>query len=158
MKKALLLLIIFLLIPVSIRFDNAVAAEATFTAELHGSNEVPPVKSAASGEATFTVVDNGNALRYKVTVDSLENVTAAHIHMGKADENGPVLVFLFRGPEKKEVFSGVLAEGTIKASDLFDTLKGKSVADLIAKMKAGDTYVNVHTTQNPPGEIRGQIK
>ena len=158
MKKAFLLLIMFLMIPVSVRFDNAVAAEQTFSAELHGSNEVPPVKSAASGEAIFTVIDNGNALKYKVTVDNLDNVTAAHIHLGKADENGPVLVFLFKGPEKKGAFSGVLAEGTIKASDLFDTLKGKSVSDLIAKMKAGDTYVNVHTTQNPPGEIRGQIK
>ena len=158
MKRAIIFLIMFLLIPVSIRFDNAVAAEQTFTAELHGSNEVPPVKSKASGEATFTVVDNGKALKYKVTVDNLNNVTAAHIHMGTPDENGSILVFLFKGPEKKGTFSGVLAEGTITAADLFDTLKGKTVADLIAKIKAGDTYVNVHTTQNPPGEIRGQIK
>lgn len=158
MKRVTLLLVMLLLIPVSVRFDSARAAEQTFTAQLNGKNEVPPVKSTATGTATFTVTDDGKALTYKITVDSLENVTAAHIHMGKSGENGPILVFLFRGPEKKGIFSGVLTEGTISASDLLDTLKGKTVEDLIAKIKSGDAYVNVHTTQNPPGEIRGQIE
>jgi hypothetical protein len=53
--------------------------------------------------------------------------------------------------------NGVLAEGTITAADLVGPLSGKSLSDLMTDVMAGETYVNVHTTQNPAGEIRGQI-
>ncbi len=37
-------------------------------------------------------------------------------------------------------------------------MKGKTTADLISAMSSGDTYVNVHTSKHPKGEIRGQIE
>jgi hypothetical protein len=37
-------------------------------------------------------------------------------------------------------------------------LQGKTIADLVADIKAGNAYVNVHTTEHPGGEIRGQIQ
>jgi outer membrane receptor for monomeric catechols len=54
-------------------------------------------------------------------------------------------------------FNGVLAEGTITADNLVGTLAGQSLGVLIEMIKAGNAYVNVHTSQFPPGEIRGQI-
>ena len=59
---------------------------------------------------------------------------------------------------KKGKFTGVLARGTITAANLVGPLKGKAVEDLVRDIRAGDAYVNVHTTAHPAGEIRGQIK
>ena len=54
--------------------------------------------------------------------------------------------------------NGVLAEGTITSANLTGPLAGKTIKDLINVMRSGNAYVNVHTKQNPAGEIRGQIK
>jgi hypothetical protein len=51
-----------------------------------------------------------------------------------------------------------LAEGTITEDDLVGGLAGESLEVLIEEIKAGNTYVNVHTSQNPGGEVRGQIR
>jgi hypothetical protein len=48
----------------------------------------------------------------------------------------------------------ILADGTFTAANV----SGISYADLVAAIRAGDTYVNVHTTQFPGGEIRGQLR
>jgi hypothetical protein len=53
---------------------------------------------------------------------------------------------------------GLLAEGTITAADLVGPLAGMSIDDLLAEMRAGNAYVNVHSEANPGGEIRGQIQ
>ena len=52
----------------------------------------------------------------------------------------------------------MLAEGNFNASALIGSLAGKSVVDLVALFQGGQVYVNVGTTQNPKGEIRGQIR
>jgi hypothetical protein len=36
-------------------------------------------------------------------------------------------------------------------------MQGKTISDLATAMKNGSTYANIHTEQNPNGEIRGQI-
>jgi hypothetical protein len=52
---------------------------------------------------------------------------------------------------------GPLAQGNFTAADLKGPLAGKQLFDLVNMIKNGDAYVNVHTTQNPEGEIRGQL-
>ena len=52
---------------------------------------------------------------------------------------------------------GTLAKGKITAQELMLSYKGKTLNDLIDAMKSGNTYINVHTTKYPDGEIRGQI-
>jgi len=116
----------------------------TYTATLSGANEVPAVESDATGTATVTI--DGNVLSWRVEVKGLDNPTMAHIHGAAAGENGGVLVPLFR-EDKGEDFSGVLTEGKTTVED-----------DVIAAIRAGNAYVNVHTEANPRGEIRGQLE
>jgi len=153
MKK--LYLIIFLLVVGLATFSFA--AEKSFKAMLSGSESVPAVATMAKGDATFTLIKDGKALSYYVTVSDIENVTAAHIHLGKKGENGPP-VALITNEKKAGKFSGTLAEGTITEKELMGSLAGKSVKDLVKQIKKGNAYLNVHTDKYPNGELRGQIK
>jgi hypothetical protein len=83
----------------------------------------------------------------------------AHIHMGKAGENGDPVVDLLNTPtsKDKDTAYGMIFRGNITDSSLKGALQGKTLDDLAAAMDSGDTYVNVHTAANPDGEIRGQL-
>jgi hypothetical protein len=54
-------------------------------------------------------------------------------------------------------FTGTLAEGDITASTLVGSLQGRTVGELVEDINNGQCYVNVHTSANPGGEIRGII-
>ena len=128
-----------------------------FRTHLSGENEVPSVETMADGQAIFQLSKDGTELSYKLIVDNIENVRMAHIHMAPAGSNGGVVAWLY-GPELIEgVFEGVLSEGVITDSDLVGALTGMTIMDLVHEISEGNTYVNVHTVQNPGGEIRGQI-
>ena len=148
--------LVILLITVSVAISFA--AERNFKAHLSGKEEVPPVATKAQGQAHFKLSKDGTKLEFKLNVANIENVTAAHIHLAPKGDNGPVVVTLFSGPTTEGKTTGTLAEGTITAADLVGPLAGKPLSDLIKQMEAGNTYVNVHTTQHPAGEIRGQIR
>ncbi|WP_414811861.1 CHRD domain-containing protein [Paenibacillus algorifonticola] len=128
-----------------------------FRAFLKGRNEVPPVKTAATGDAILRLNRTNNQLLFKLVIRNINRVTQAHIHLGKRGENGPVVAFLF-GPSKFgiTVRRGVI-RGILRNNDLVGPLKGKTIRDLIREFERGNAYVNVHTIQNPNGEIRGQI-
>src|SRR5512135_1613072 len=101
MKK--LYLIIFLLV-VGLA-TSSFAKDKSFKAMLSGSEIVPAVETMAKGDATFTLIKDEKALSYYVTVSDIENVTAAHIHLGKKGENGPP-VALISNEKKAGKFSG----------------------------------------------------
>jgi hypothetical protein len=95
------------------------------------------------------------ALNYKIRCNNITAVTMAHIHgPADADNNANIMVALFTGPTTGDV-NGILATGSIKRA----TYSGGTAAfdDLIAKMRTDQTYMNVHTTANTGGEVRGQI-
>jgi hypothetical protein len=151
-------LLVFLVLASVLTVSVAYAAEKHFHAKLTGKEEVPSVKTKASGKADFKLSKDGKQLSYKLTVKNIENANAAHLHKGKKGVSGPVLANLFTGPKKEGKFSGVLAEGNLTDKDLADELQGKTLADLENLIKAGEVYVNVHTDGHPDGEIRGQVK
>jgi hypothetical protein len=132
-----------------------------FRAHLSGKEEVPANDSRATGQAIFQLSKDGTELRYKLIVANIQNVTQAHIHRAPAGANGPVIVWLYPSAPPSELIpgrtSGVLAEGVITGDDLVGQLAGEELSALIDEIKAGNTYVNVHTQQFPPGEVRGQI-
>ena len=149
-------LIATLVILVALVSVGSAENEKNFAASLRGSNEVPPRDTNATGNAIFRVL-NDDEIYYKLIVGNIDNVVAAHIHLAAEGVNGPVVVGLFGGPNTGEQTEGILAEGIITAGDLVGPLSGLTLEDLIEAMAAGNTYVNVHTTQFPGGEIRGQI-
>jgi hypothetical protein len=139
--------------------------------DLRGRNEVPPHQTPASGEAVFRVSDDGS-VSYKLFVEDIRNPFMAHIHRAAAGANGPVVVWLFPstapapGPASSGPRDGLIAEGTFTAKDLVGPLKNGTLAQLLDAIRAGNAYVNVHTSDGtatpgpgnfPGGEIRGQL-
>jgi hypothetical protein len=128
----------------------------TFEATLTGAAERPdPVTTDATGSATVEVDEDGN---FEVEVEDITDVTMAHIHVGDANTAGPVVVTLFNtGTPESFTDRETLAEGTFTEADITPAGGVTTMDDLLAAMEAGNTYVNVHTSANPTGEIRGQL-
>jgi hypothetical protein len=153
---------------------TALAAGRNFRTHLAGRYEVPVRETQAQGQAIFQLNKEGTALEYKLIVANIENVLQAHIHLGPADNTGPIVVWLYPAPDQQTPrpipgrSDGVLAEGTIQAEHLLGPLAGQPLSALLAAIEAGNTYVNVHTNDLiappntgpgdfPGGEIRGQL-
>jgi hypothetical protein len=147
--------------------NNTPSGEATnFSATMTGAEEVPAVPSTATGTATLTI--SGTQINYTVSVTNLQNPVVSHIHIAPIGDNGPVRLNLCGTGAPVPACAtgnGVLATGsngtTVGSPPItFD--------DLVAAMRAGTAYVNVHTDDGQPpsntgpgdmasGEIRGQI-
>ncbi len=146
------------------------ATPPDFLAGLSGDQEVPPRATDAGGVALFRIVEDGNAILYRLMVSDIQNITAAHIHLGPKGVNAPVVVFLAGNfPPGGGPFDGVLAEGRFDSSNLIGPLAGQDFSVLIQAIRTGGTYVNVHTNDGvapadtgpgdfPGGEIRGQVQ
>jgi CHRD domain len=140
-------------VSISINSNSAVfAITSKYAAKLSGQNEVPPNTSKATGEASF--ISSNKDLTFSISATGITSATAGHIHQGKPGENGPILVTLFNNTSPTNT---VEEKGVITASMLEGPLKGKTISNLITAMENGDTYANIHTTQHPKGEIRGDI-
>ena len=122
-----------------------------FSAMLSGGEEVPPVDTAATGVASFTV-EGGESIKYDMNVTGMDKV-----HNAPKGENGEVVVTLFKADSPTGQISGSLANGSITASNLEGQMQGSPFRDIIRALERGEAYVNVHTEKNPNGEIRGQI-
>jgi len=134
----------------------ALGAKNRYSADLNGQQEVPPVKTQATGDLKLNLYKGG--LSFELTVSDLTSPVAAHLHRGKRGENGPPIAGLFGGPAKVGMFSGVLAQGLITEENLLGELQGKKVSDLVRLIRSGNIYVNILTGTFPDGEIRGQVK
>jgi hypothetical protein len=141
---------------------NSASAQQKFMIKLSGSNEVPAVNTAGTGVAIFQLSPDRKSLNYQLDLTKMNGVMGAHIHSGKQGENGPVLAGLFNaamgGPPTGAV-NGQLypIKGTITSAHLQGPLAGKHISDLVKLLKTGGAYINVHTSQNQNGEIRGQV-
>jgi CHRD domain len=148
-------LVSFSLTHINLAFAQENEQTEPFSAMLSGG-EVPPVDTAATGVASFTV-EGGESIKYDVNVTVMDKVTAAHIHNAPKGENGDVVVTLFKADSPTGQISGSLANGFITASNLEGQMQGSPFRDIIRALERGEAYVNVHTEKNPNGEIRGQI-
>src|SRR5262245_20663744 len=132
---------------------------------LTGYQEATPaaVSSVATGSFLATIDDDTGTIDYTLSYTGLEaSATVAHIHFGNRSTNGGVAVFLCGGGGKPvcPTPSGTVT-GTITAADVVGPT-GQGIApgeldELIRAIRAGVAYANVHSTQFPMGEIRGQI-
>lgn len=129
-----------------------------FFARLVGEEEVPPVQTNAHGETVLQLNEDHTRLQYRLTVNNLQRFTEAHIHLGARGENGPVVAFLF-GPAVPSIsVTKAVVTGVVTENDLVGPLEDQPFSELVRHMRAGNTYVNVHTERHPAGEIRGQIR
>lgn len=162
-----LLVILALLVFTSAVYASPPDAK-NFVAPLSGAEEVPARDTLARGNAIFHLREDGTVLEYKLIVANILNVAAAHIHCAPSGENGPVGVTLFVGSAGSGRFDGVIASGAITAPDPGNACGWETLDDVVAAMRSGNTYVNVHTNDGvaptntgpgdfPGGEIRGQI-
>jgi hypothetical protein len=131
----------------------------SFSSQLSGSQETPPLQTDMNGQARF-FVSNNNEIDYDLDVFNGKDVTEAHLHCAVPGQPGPIVVGLFNGGPQN--VDGELASGTITSSSIASTAKNcatpiTSLSDLVSEIKKGNIYVNVHTSQNPQGEIRGQL-
>jgi Cu/Zn superoxide dismutase len=113
----------------------------SFDAVLDGDQEFPAVETSGRGVGIITVSPDLSSVNYHIIVDSLSGpITGAHFHAGVAGSNGGVVI------------------------DLTDDINGNIISgsapltlDLLNTMLSGGLYINVHTDENPGGEIRGQV-
>jgi hypothetical protein len=114
----------------------------------------PPATAPWASSCAATASD------YSIEINGLSAITGAHLHSGAAGVNGPIRIALYPGPGSNfsttpsARFDGQFYEGSFEASDV----TGISFSDLVAGMRAGTVYGNVHTSAFPGGEIRGQVQ
>ena len=134
-------------------------------ASLNGYEETPSVSTVAKGRFRAEIDRDGDSIDYKLSYEGIEGGTAnaAHIHLGQRHTAGGVSAFLCGGGDKPACPTpGGTVEGTIDAADVVGPAAQGILAgqlnELVRALRAGATYVNVHSTTFPGGEIRGQVK
>ena len=128
---------------ISILIFSTSFAQTHFSAKLTGAQENPAVTSSATGTGSFVLTDAG--LVFTVTMEGLE-FTSAHFHNAAVGVNGGVVRTITND------FAGKTASGVWRSTD-----SEPLTDELIAELLTGNIYVNIHTTANRGGEIRGQV-
>lgn len=134
-----------------------------FRAHLNGRQQVPQRDVLGQGQAIFQLSKDGEELRFKINVANVENVIGLHLHNAPAGQNGPIVLGFIGDAATPFIadpitLTGTIIEGTATAADLTTTLAGMTLQDLANEMENGMIYVNLHTVQFRPGEIRGQVR
>jgi len=140
-------------------------------ATLDGTQEVPLVVTTGSGTLDLEIDDDAQTIAFELSYDNLEGiapttpggiVTASHIHVGLPGTNGGVSVFFCGGGGRPACPPSGTVTGVISPADVVGPssqgVTAGEFADLLNVLRQGQTYVNVHTTRSPGGEIRGLIK
>jgi hypothetical protein len=149
--------------------------EEVFTPEVPGGPT--PADSRAQGQAIFRVSADGATVDFRLVATNIDNVIMAHVHCGRFGENGPISMWLYPviGPAGAPLPGGAgphdggLASGTFSPVGIVCPAIAVGVdTPLLDAMRAGLTYVNVHTSDGddlpnsgpgdfPGGEVRGQL-
>jgi len=137
---------------------------------LTGLEETPlALSTAGSGQFKAKISKDGSQIEYELSYADLEgDVTQAHIHFGAIGQSGGISIFLCtnlgNGPAGTQECPAAPATitGTIDAADVIGPaaqgIAAGQLEEVLAALKDGATYVNVHSTLYPGGEIRAQIR
>jgi len=160
----------------------AIAAPAATRAEqiqasLIGYEEVPAVSTPASGEFRAMINHDDQSIDYELTYSGLQGtVQQAHIHFAQPAVNGSIVIWLCQTtttpapatvaaltpfcPQPGGTVTGhITAANVITAGTASQQILAGELDEVIAAIRGGVTYANVHATPlNPGGEIRGQIQ
>ncbi|QQS48951.1 MAG: CHRD domain-containing protein [Acidobacteriota bacterium] len=138
---------------------------------LNGYEEVPVISTAADGQFRARISNDGSSISYELSYKQLEgDVQQAHIHFGQSGANGGISVWLCSNLASPPTPTGVqpcpaapaTISGIITAAEVVGPNPGGIAPgefdEFVKAMRAGKTYVNVHSTKFPGGEIRSQIQ
>ena len=168
-RTAVLTIALLATIGVTLSFADGGRRLRNLGARLSGYQEVPALSTTGNAEFSARISRDESQIDWKLSYADLEGeITQSHIHFNARALNGPVVVFfctnLGNGPAGTQTCPPAPAtiEGTITAADVGAGaaavgLEAGNLAELIDAIRAGATYVNVHTTLRPGGEVRGQI-
>ena len=141
----------------------------TIRETLEGYQEVPALSTPGNGQFEARIDDEAGEIHYRLSYAATESAVAqSHIHFEQQSNTGPIVVWLCtnlgNGPAGTQACPAAPAtiEGTIRAADVTAGGAGQGLAagefaELVAAIRAGAMYVNVHTTGRPTGEIRAQL-
>jgi hypothetical protein len=152
----------------------ALADAKVVRAKLTGFQEVPSVATVARGEFLAKIADDEQSIDYELTYEGLQgNVTQAHIHFAQRHVNGGIVLWFCGtasnpGPMGTPMctpgsgkFTGTFVAANVQAiggGNVAQQVAAGEIEKVIAALRAGAAYANVHTELSPGGEIRGQIK
>ena len=156
---------------------SATALAEHLHAKLIGYQEVPAVSTQASGEFHADISPDQQSISWTLTYSGLQaDATQSHIHFGQRSVNGGIVIWLCQtastaanntGPTahtcgaRSDSFSGTATSDNVVAitgANAPQQIAAHELAEVIAAIRAGVAYANVHTTVSPGGEIRGQIR
>ena len=157
---------------------TTVAYAERIRATLIGYEEVPSVSTVASGEFRAKISPDDSSIDYELTYSGLQGtVQQAHIHFAQRSVNGSIVIWLCQTdttpapdavkdleltpicPQEGTVAGHITTANVIAASTTSQQITAGELGEVIAAIRAGFAYANVHTTPlNPSGEIRGQIR
>jgi len=156
--------VLTLFLTLAICVVGAASAQEVAVAALSTLNQVPAQIEGSRG-GFFAEIDGLSSISYTLSYDRIDSdVLQAHIHIGQAGVNGGVMVFLCsnlgNGPAGTPMCpAGGEVSGTLTAADVVP-VAGQGIsglASVIRALRQGVAYVNVHTSEHPGGELRGQI-
>lgn len=149
--------------------EDAGSTSTTVRERLSGYEEDPaPISTNGSGRFQAHIDDRRQQITYELSYTALEGaVQQAHIHFGGKAQSGGISVFLCtnlgNGPAGTQACPAAPATvtGTIRPADVIgpvpQSLTAGQFADFVKAIRNGTTYVNVHSTSFPGGEIRAQL-
>jgi CHRD domain len=124
-----------------------------FEARLSSRAEVPRNSSEAKGEAEFTIARSGRSIAYRLEAEDLSGrVQAAHVHFGRTGQAGPVILNICTRPCSLPRSGRLTRRNFVRAEGV------RNFTAALRQLRAGRTYVNLHTRRYAAGEIRGQIR
>lgn len=137
---------------------TAQAQVVNFTATLSGSNETPaPIVTGAFGQASVSLDMATQTISWTIDVFNMPSGTNnAHFHVGGPGAAGPTVVNVAFPAGVSNDFR--LTGSATSANLLPRPDQGiRSWDDLLQSLLGGQLYLNVHSTVNAGGEIRGQV-
>jgi len=115
--------------------------------------------SKATGNATFTLKDDGNTMSYVISGNGLANITQVVILQSTGGRTTDLVQPLYYAPTSGLYTKGSgSADGNFTSADFVNILKGKQMSDLVKKILDGHVYIAIKSVPFPLGEIAGKIQ
>lgn len=141
----------------------------TVIARLRGFEEVPSISSTGGGRFEATINEAGTEMTWTLSYFNVEApVTQSHIHFAQRSVNGGIVLFLCSNlgngpvgtqacPDSPGSISGTLTAANVVTGAAAQGITALEFHSILRAIRAGNAYVNLHSTVFPGGEIRGQL-